>query len=821
MKKIKIILPLIIVTAVSVVIYYTFYKDSSLLGGLSIKFDKEQIKEKAALLVQDLSVPVKGLKVEAKLKANKELLRQVQQEYGFKKGNELIRKSLPGYYWEINWMNEDNSSFTINSGSDTKIKYDGENISVQYDNSGNLLFFNRGIKDSTKLPSLSQNRARDLVRNFISKFGTIQNLSQSTLDTAKPAEYSFISGTNELYNFKIERRIELPHRVDYQYTWSGKSSYIDDNIKMEVTVSGNVISNFKVTYDIPAKYTADNSNIYLSSIVILFYLIIIIMVTVLAYRKVKAYEIGFRTAFIMAVIVIISSGLQVYTEVIDASLTAKIFSLVLGPLFLGAALFITWAVSETVTRETWKEKLLPVDLLTKGYFTHSKIGEAVFRGLTFGLGLSAAWFILLYVVQNFTGVWSASYNTLLLSHLNSSSPSLSILDKFIYTSIFLVAVYFNLITSGLKRRFKSTATLIITVGVIWGLVNSNDIHPVLIGICLEIIIGLVLTWTYIKYDGLTTLLALTAFYTSSKGFALFTLGHPVYTQSGYFLVGIFLLLVIFAFYALFGKDKHIDFNAIAPAFVANITERQRLQRELEIAREVQMSFLPRKNPQFKGLEIASSCIPALEVGGDYYDFVLHDEHKLGVIIGDVSGKGTQAAFYMTLTKGFLKAVSRSFSSPAQFLREMNSLFYDNVERGTFISMVYGIFDIENKKFTLARAGHNPVIVRNSSPESVETLNPTGLALGLEKGAVFNNTIKEVEIPIARNDVFVFYTDGFTEAMNKTKDEFGEERLIKLVEQNSALSAEEILDAIIKEAKIFMGRTPQHDDMTMVVVKINY
>src|SRR5690606_4425591 len=144
-----------------------------------------------------------------------------------------------------------------------------------------------------------------------------------------------------------------------------------------------------------------------------------------------------------------------------------------------------------------------------------------------------------------------------------------------------------------------------------------------------------------------------------------------------------------------------------PAFAKNITERQRLQRELEIARDVQMSFLPKSTPDFSGLDIASQCIPAHEVGGDYYDFVKLDKNRLGIIIGDVSGKGTEAAFYMTLTKGFLKALSRSSDSPAAVLSNMNELFYENVERGTFISMIYGIFDIEKNALKLARAGHNP------------------------------------------------------------------------------------------------------------------
>jgi len=244
-----------------------------------------------------------------------------------------------------------------------------------------------------------------------------------------------------------------------------------------------------------------------------------------------------------------------------------------------------------------------------------------------------------------------------------------------------------------------------------------------------------------------------------------------------------------------------------------------MQRELEIARDVQMSFLPVKNPEFRGLDIAAKCLPALEVGGDYYDFVKLDENKLGIIIGDVSGKGTQAAFYMTLAKGFVKALSKTINSPSEFLIKINELFYENVERGTFISMIYGIFDLKEKTLTFSRAGHNPVLARQSSKKEIELLNPVGLALGLEKGQIFGKTIREIKVDMCPGDTFVFYTDGFTEAMNKYKMEFTEERLKETIALNADLPANELLLKTIENVNIFMGKALQHDDMTMVIVKV--
>lgn len=344
-------------------------------------------------------------------------------------------------------------------------------------------------------------------------------------------------------------------------------------------------------------------------------------------------------------------------------------------------------------------------------------------------------------------------------------------------------------------------------------------HPIYWGVITGVIISAIFLLFFNYFDVLTTLIALSAYNILNTAASLFTSGNVYYQNSGNYLLVVFILLSIFFIIGLYTKDKITDYDYITPAFVKNITERQRLQRELEIARDVQMSFLPVKDPQFTGLDIAAHCIPALEVGGDYYDFVKLNDNRFGIIIGDVSGKGTQAAFYMTLAKGFVKALSKSVNSPSEFLIKINELFYENVERGTFISMIYGIFDIKEKTLTFARAEHNPVIAKHSGSNEVELLNPVGLALGLEKGPLFNKTIKEIKIDMRPGDTFVFYTDGFTEAMDKHKLEYTEQRLTETISNHISLPAKDLLDKTIVDVKAFTGKTLQHDDMTMVVVKV--
>ncbi len=321
------------------------------------------------------------------------------------------------------------------------------------------------------------------------------------------------------------------------------------------------------------------------------------------------------------------------------------------------------------------------------------------------------------------------------------------------------------LVSLLRLRIRSASLLVIAGALAIGLTNRGGTTPLVAGMGIGTLVALVLSWGFYRFDVLASFVSFAAVSLLMVVPSFFTVGTETSLQAGYLLAAGLAGVAIFAVYGMLTRDASVDLDAITPAFVKHITERERLQRELEIARDVQMSFLPRRDPEIPGVEISSRCVPALEVGGDYYDFVHLGPDRFGVVVGDVSGKGTQAAFYMTLTKGFLKAVTRASESPAQVLIHLNELFYENVERGTFISMVYGIFDLRKRTVTIARAGHNPPLFKRRGKQ-MEFVQPAGLALGLESGTAFAATIKEFPAEICPGDLFVFYTDGFTEAMNR-------------------------------------------------------
>lgn len=249
----------------------------------------------------------------------------------------------------------------------------------------------------------------------------------------------------------------------------------------------------------------------------------------------------------------------------------------------------------------------------------------------------------------------------------------------------------------------------------------------------------------------------------------------------------------------------------------DLAEKERYKHELEIARKIQLSSLPQDIPHINWLDISGSSLPALEVGGDFYDFY-QSENKMTIAVGDVSGKGTSAAFYMSKIQGILKVLSEFSLSPKNVLIRTNSIIYKYLDKNFFISCVITEFDKANKTVTISRAGHLPVYWFNSMTEKVELILPNGIVLGVNKGILFDKSIDEVKLNYNSNDVFVMISDGIIEARNATEDEFGEETLLKTINSNHSLTANEIRNNILNQVNIFSKNKEQFDDITIVVVK---
>ena len=245
-----------------------------------------------------------------------------------------------------------------------------------------------------------------------------------------------------------------------------------------------------------------------------------------------------------------------------------------------------------------------------------------------------------------------------------------------------------------------------------------------------------------------------------------------------------------------------------------IKEKKHLEEELAVAREIQFSFLPKSDPHYPNFEIAGTALPSEQVGGDYYDFIPITENQIGLVIGDVSGKGIPAALIMASFRASLIAEIRNNYSIATILSKVNALLYESTEASSFVTSVYGVLDTKNRILTYSNAGHNYPLWIQASGE-IKALQTGGTILGAFPDSLY----EEERLELKPGDILVFYTDGVTDAQNSNQEFFGEQHLLNIITRERNRSAPEIRQSVLAAIHDFVGSAPQFDDMTLIVLKV--
>lgn len=250
-----------------------------------------------------------------------------------------------------------------------------------------------------------------------------------------------------------------------------------------------------------------------------------------------------------------------------------------------------------------------------------------------------------------------------------------------------------------------------------------------------------------------------------------------------------------------------------------LAEQQRLDQELALAQDFQRMLLPHALPQLEAYEFSAVNKTARVVGGDFYDFFPVDQDHLGIVIGDVSGKGVPASLIMAMVRSILRAEARDTFSPKEVLRRVNEGVKADTKESVFVTITYGILDVSNDRLRFARAGHEPVLLRRGDPEpGVSSYQPEGMAVGLVPSDIFN-LIEEMEVQLVPGDMVLLYTDGVVESLNPSSDEYGRERLIELLGKTQARSAEDLIRRLEEDVRKFAKGTQQHDDITLVALRM--
>jgi sigma-B regulation protein RsbU (phosphoserine phosphatase) len=254
-------------------------------------------------------------------------------------------------------------------------------------------------------------------------------------------------------------------------------------------------------------------------------------------------------------------------------------------------------------------------------------------------------------------------------------------------------------------------------------------------------------------------------------------------------------------------------------FRETLDEKKRIDHDLSVARRIQTALLPKDLPRVDGVELAAFNYPALEIGGDYYDFVQVDDTHLGIAIADVSGKGIGGAIMMSVCRSILRAQAPGNLSPAQVLKSLNRVVSQDITEDMFVCMLYMVLNTSTRELVVARAGHERPILSSGERGDFTIINSPGIAIGISDIETFEHALEEVTLQLRPGDVVVAYTDGITEAMNAQNEEWGVENFLDAVRVAAEEGANSVLNNVRQRLTRFVGNRAQYDDMTLLALRV--
>ncbi len=682
---------------------------------------------------------------------------------------------------------------------------------------GHIFGFERNIPDTASSVSLSKAEATDLINSYVT---------------------NILGDEFRGFNLVESKEESYRHRTDFSFRWEKPEPKLGANLIITGNVQGNRVGNFHYYFEVPQadrEYFSSTEAIYGTTSVIF----IVLLIVIAAYLFLKKYHQGEiwmsvgRNLFILFFVITFLNVLNSWPQLGQGSQLGnlsftymKIILLLINGViisfFLALLVFASWTVGESYARSLWPEKLKGVDAFVKGHFFATDSGVSLMKGLVIGAAISLTVLIssiILNTPNSSMFISPTSFQEIFASWIPSASTLLGGVTEAMLTSITLTFLIVNISYHRWQKKWVSILlTGIVTVLGFAIAATPPSLNNFGINLLSYFMFGCFLAYLYFQFDLL--LIASALFYSSiiPKGFSILATSNPFYSWNFAIVVLAVLIAPVIYIISRIRKEEFVLENYGLPSHIQRISERERLKKELEIAAKVQLSLLPKEEPKIPGYDLASISIPAVEAGGDYFDYVKLSGDKIGIAIGDVSGKGVGAAIYMTLTKGILQAHAEEDVSPRNVLAKVNRLLYKTIEKNSFVSMFYAILDTKKHTILYSRAGHNPGILCSETGGKTKLLLSKGMALGLEEGSIFTSTLNEEEISLANGDVFVLYTDGFTEAMNERHEQYGEERFIQLIEKNRHLSSRDLINMILKDVNRFVDNFPQHDDMTILIVK---
>jgi serine phosphatase RsbU (regulator of sigma subunit) len=496
------------------------------------------------------------------------------------------------------------------------------------------------------------------------------------------------------------------------------------------------------------------------------------------------------------------------------SSTFLITTLVMMLFPAGVAIF--FSAGYATIPESDRVRWTGLTMLSRGQLLSRPVGREIAAGLMLGPALAA----LLFLPAAFG--WAPDAYPRHMSHFTTLMPGASAFDTNQTWQIALLCA-FALPWALSLRRLKWPALILLAVFATAMLSVSLESYRETPGANyaagLLVACGLALIYRY--WGVLACWIASSALYGSLTSSVLLRAPSEGLQAVGVQILFLWLGLLVLA--VLFGwRGTETDEHTVIASMAARErqharSDRDRLRSEFEVARRAQQGMLPNAPPQLPGYEMCASCLPALEVGGDLFDFLKFPDGRIGMSVADVSGKGVPASLYMTLTKGMLSAAAQEPPDLVRIASGLNRHLKDWGGKKTFVTLSMALLDGRTGTVEHVRAGHNPPLLYRAAERRAEYCKPSGIGLGLVSPALFRKTLETERLELAPGDALILYSDGLTECMNESRELFGEARLKDVVEESAAHNAEEVRERILTAARQFQGLAEPHDDLTVLVL----
>jgi hypothetical protein len=772
------------------------------------EFDRAELGKKANDIAKALLGEDAQFRINESINADRNLLNNLQRSIGLRSESDIVSSKLPvQIYSAVFYLKKESKGLEI--GKEEQV------LTVKIDSHGRVASLNYIDPDDKDGKPVSASEAGRKIKSL----ATVLNLDPMSLQQVQPQDIKKEEwiDTGRRANENSDGN-KPPAQAEQEFFFSEKIdgvplatySHIFKFTRNEVQYSRSLL--FKKTV-----FAEGKAGLIHYASFIIWFAIGFLGLTIFA-LKVRRDEIDWSHYLRFSSFAAVVTYLYWIFEMGSFSI-ADILGTLLLAAGIGFPLGLIFAVAESKSRENYSENLAVSDALFSGNFKIKELGELVYFSFVYGgffflLPLSAYGF---YNIFHKTKLVIATVNP---AEISGFLPSSLLLRSFAIPAIYsflMTAPVFGILACLVCQRFpgkRGSAAVSFVFAVACIPIIENE--PVWLWLILMFLASLLLCriWKKLGFPGV--MLAIFIPLCLQRAFLLILAKDMMFAFIGLVLLLFWIFIFALSVYLIFKGKPVSKMKPYEPKYLKRMKEKERFERELEIAKNLQSRLLPKTSPDLKDYEISTLCEPANEVGGDYFDFLTLDDNKMLIFLGDVSGKGIRAAFYMTLAKGLLHGSFALLKDHRELLTLLNRRFGALSEDGVFLTLIALTLDFETREILLSSAGHNPPLLFKN--DTVWVVPSRGLVIGPMPDDILLKSLKDFKFKMDEGNVLLLYTDGITEAMNPDLDEYGVDRLKEVFQKCVHLSADEIVNAIRKSVYEFTEGSPQSDDLTILVLK---